>query len=98
MCRLDGFPIEETTTLNISKTEQRVLHVLAQGGRIRHYRDGGRVAEVDCLDRDGRRLVDCDLATFERLRRRGLIASHGGAPYEISPFGRRTVRAQLDNR
>lgn len=84
--------------MNISKTEQRVLHVLAQGGRIRHVREGGRVTAVDCIDRDGRRLVDCDLAAFERLRRRGLIASHHGAAYRISPFGRLCVRAQADNR
>ncbi len=84
--------------MNVSRTEQRVLHVLAQGGRIRHFRSGGRVTAVDCIDRDGHRLVDCDLATFERLRRRGLIASRGGAPYEISPFGRHAVRAQADNR
>ena len=84
--------------MNISRTEQRVLHVLAQGGRIRHRRDGGRIVAVDCFDRDGNRLVDCDLATFARLRRRGLIASTGGAPYVASEAGRRAVRAQLDNR
>jgi len=84
--------------LNISRKEQRVLHVLAQGGRIRHYRTDRRIVAVDCIDRDGNRLVDCDLATFDRLRRRGLIASTGGAPYVVSDAGRRAVRAQLDNR
>ena len=88
----------ERTPVNISRTEQRVLHVLAQGGRIRHHRDGGRIVAVDCIDRDGNRLVDCDLATFARLRRRGLIASRGGAPYVVSEAGRRAVRSQLDNR
>jgi uncharacterized protein YjhX (UPF0386 family) len=84
--------------VNISRKEQRVLHVLAQGGRIRHHRDGGRIVAVDCIDCDGNRLVDCDLATFERLRRRRLIASHAGAPYVVSETGRRAVRSQLDNR
>ena len=75
-----------------------MLHVLAQGGRIRHYRKDRRIVAVDCIDRDGNRLVDCDLATFDRLRRRGLIASTGGAPYVVSDAGRRAVRAQPDNR
>ncbi|MDK9695047.1 MAG: YjhX family toxin [Siculibacillus sp.] len=84
--------------MNISREEQRVLHVLAQGGCIRHHRDGRRIVAVDCLDRDGNRFVDCDLPTFERLRRRRLIASKGGAPYVVSEFGRRAVRSQPDNR
>ena len=84
--------------MNISRKEQRVLHVLAQGGRIRHYRKDRRIVAVDCIDRDGNRLVDCDLATFERLRRRRLIASQGGASYVVSEFGRRAVRSQPDNR
>jgi len=84
--------------LNISKIEQRVLHVLARGGRIRHLRDGARVVAVDCIDRDGNRLADCDLATFRRLRRRGFVRSRGGGPYELTELGRRSVRPQLDNR
>lgn len=84
--------------MNISRKEQRVLHVLAKGGRIRHHRKDRRIVAVDCIDRDGNRLVDCDLATFDRLRRRGLIASYGGAPYVASEAGRRAVRAQPDNR
>jgi uncharacterized protein len=85
--------------LNISKTEQRVLHALAQGGRIQHHRDErGRLARVDCLTRDGYVLLDCDLVLFARLRRWGLIASQGGAPYRITREGLAVVRAQLDNR
>ena len=84
--------------MNISRIEQRVLHVLALGGRIRHLRDGRRIVAVDCIDRDGRRLADCDLATFERLRRRRLIRSSGGAPYVLSDLGRRSVRAEFDQR
>lgn len=84
--------------MNISKTEQRVLHVLALGGRIRHHRDGRHIVAVDCIDRDGNRLVDCDLTTFERLRRRRFVASRGGAPYVLTELGRRSVRAEFDQR
>ncbi|HEY0626731.1 MAG TPA: YjhX family toxin [Allosphingosinicella sp.] len=39
--------------MNISKYEQRVLHALAQGGRIVHRRDPetGKIVEVDCFNR-----------------------------------------------
>ncbi len=84
--------------MNISRTEQRVLHVLARGGCIRHVRDGAHVVAVDCIDREGRRLADCDLATFARLRRRRLIRSLGGAPYVLTELGRRSVRAEFDQR
>ena len=85
--------------MNISKSEQRVLHVLAQGGMIRHRRDeDGRLIEAHCFTRDGHRLENGGLALFQRLRRRGFIASRGGAPYRITQAGLRAVRAQLDNR
>ena len=85
--------------MNISKSEQRVLHVLAQGGAIRHRRDEtGRIVEAMCFTRDGHVLESDGLALFSRLRRRGFIASRGGAPYRITPAGLRAVRAQLDNR
>ena len=86
--------------MNISKYEQRVLHALAQGGRIVHRRDpeSGKIVEVDCFTRDGWRLGDCKLGVFARLRRRQLIGSHGGGPYRISRRGLAAVRSQLDNR
>ncbi len=88
-----------TFPMNISKYEQRVLHALAQGGRIVHRRDnGGRITQVDCFTREGYVLTDCTLALFQRLRRRGLIASKAGGPYRATRLGLASVRAQLDNR
>lgn len=85
--------------MNISKAEQRVLHVLAQGGMIRHRRnDDGHIVEALCFTRDGFVLAGTGLPLFQRLRRRGFIGSRGGAPYRITPAGLRAVRAQLDNR
>jgi uncharacterized protein YjhX (UPF0386 family) len=85
--------------MNISKAEQRVLHVLAQGGMIRHRRaETGHIIEALCFTRDGHILANTGLTLFNRLRRRGFIASRGGAPYRITQLGLRAVRAQLDNR
>lgn len=84
--------------MNISKAEQRVLHVMAQGGVIRHHRDGKRIVAIDCMTSDGARLSGVTLTLFQRLRRRGFVASHGGRPYCITRAGLLAVRAQLDNR
>jgi len=84
--------------MNISKREQRALHVLAQGGHIRHERgDNRKVVRIACHTREGMVLGDCDLSLFNRLRARGFIASQGGAPYRISRAGLAAVRGQLDN-
>lgn len=85
--------------MNISKHEQRTLHALAQGGRIHHFKnDRGDIVAIDCINRDGWRLVDCSLAVFAKLRRRGLIRSENGRPYRITREGLAAVRAQADNR
>ncbi|HWK68148.1 MAG TPA: YjhX family toxin [Rhizobiaceae bacterium] len=85
--------------MNISRGEQRVLHVLAQGGYIRHHRgDNGRIHHVDCFTRDGYRLADCTLEVFAKLRRKRLIESRSASPYRISQRGRQAVRSQADNR
>ena len=83
--------------MNISRTEQRVLHVLALGGCIEHSRNGAKINEILCITRDGLILSDCTLQVFQSLRRKRLIASEGGGPYRISRLGRLSVRAQVDN-
>lgn len=85
--------------MNLSRSEQRVLHVLAQGGLIRHRHDErGRIADVLCFTRDGHVLSDCTLGVFQKLRRKRLIESRASSPYRISQLGRRSVRSQPDNR
>lgn len=85
--------------MNISKHEQRVLHVLAQGGAIHFERSsGGKIREVTCFTRDGHVLDDCTLEVFTRLKIRRFIRSLRGRPYRITHHGIRSVRAQLDNR
>jgi uncharacterized protein YjhX (UPF0386 family) len=84
--------------MNISRSEQRVLHVLALGGRIDTAgRQGPKITDILCITRDGHILTDCPLPAFQRLRRKRLIASEGGGPYRITRLGQLSVRAQLDN-
>ena len=84
--------------MNISRNEQRTLHVLALGGRILHQRGAGnKIIAVTCVTREGSILTDCTLAVFNRLRRKRLIESRSGYPYRLSQLGRLTVRPQLDN-
>jgi len=84
--------------VNISKTQQRTLHALAQGGRIDLVRENDRIVGVECLSREGWLLTDCTLAVFKSLKKRRLIASSGGGPYRITRDGLANLRAQLNNR
>jgi len=85
--------------MNISKLEQRVLHVLAQGGAIHFERLGnGKIGSVRCVTRDGHVHSDCTLAVFTRLKKRRFIRSTGGNPYRATRLALVHVAAQLDNR
>ena len=85
--------------MNISKHEQRVLHLLAQGGAIHFDRaPNGKVQTVTCYSREGHALDGFTMAVFDRLRKRRFIRSVSGKPYRITRQGIVAVRAQLDNR
>ena len=85
--------------MNISKKEQRVLHVLAQGGLIRYERaSNGKLTRVECFTHDGMILSDCTLDLVSKLLRKRLIRSTRSLPYRISGAGRKAVLSQLNNR
>ena len=84
--------------MNISKTQQRVLHALAQGGRIDLVREDDKIVGVECWSREGWLLTDANLGLFKSLKRKKLIASTGGGPYRITRQGLANLRAQLNHR
>jgi uncharacterized protein len=86
-------------SMDISRAEQRILHLLAQGGRIEIERDDKKKIEaVNCLTRDGWLYPGFDLELFRKLKRLKAIRSQTGQPYRITERGLRLVRSQLDNR
>jgi len=85
--------------MDITRAEQRILHLLAQGGWIEIERDDkGRIAQAHCHTRDNWRFAAFDLDLFKRLRRRKAVSSKEGGPYRITRRGLELVRARLDNR
>ena len=85
--------------MDISRAEQRILHLLAQGGRIDIEKDEDtrKIVTVACITRDGWRASGLDIDLFRKLKRRRCIASSGGKPYRITQRGLVLVRSQLDN-
>ncbi|MCD2171783.1 YjhX family toxin [Rhizobium sp. C4] len=85
--------------MDISSAEQRILHLLAQGGNIELIRNDDRKIETLRLNtREGWIFSQIDIVTFRKLKRKRAIASSGGKPYRITMRGLELVRAQLDNR
>lgn len=85
--------------MDISRAEQRILHLMAQGGRIDvEKNDHGRILDLNCVTRDGWHYPGLDLALFRKLKRKRAIRSRNGAPYRITRRGLELVRSQPDNR
>ena len=85
--------------MDISREEQRILHLMAQGGRIEILRlDGKTIGDVRCFTRDGWLYPGFGLDMFRKLKRKKAISSSGGKPYRITQRGLVLVRAQLNNR
>lgn len=85
--------------MDISRAEQRILHLLAQGGRIEITRDDNRkIEKLQLFTREGWIFSGLDLITFRRLKQKKAIRSQGGKPYRITERGLVLVRAELNNR
>ena len=85
--------------MDITRSEQRILHLLAQGGWIEHTRiHKAKIAGVKCFSRDGWLYPGLDMEVFRKLKRLKAISSARGQPYRITTRGLALVRSQLDNR
>ena len=85
--------------MDISRSEQRILHLLAQGGRIEVRKDERkRIITAECLTRDGWRFQGIDLDLFRKLKRKKAVASSNSGPYRVTRRGLELVRSELDNR
>lgn len=83
--------------MDITRAEQRILHLLAQGGWIEHTHIKSKIIEVKCFSRDGWLYPGLDLELFRKLKRLKAISSSKGQPYRITSRGLVMVRSQLDN-
>jgi uncharacterized protein len=96
---LRSFPsIPDISIMDITRAEQRILHLLAQGGWIEHIHSKAKIAKVTCFSRDGWLYPGLDLDLFRKLKQLKAISSSRGRPYRITERGLLLVRAQLDNR
>jgi uncharacterized protein len=100
-CLFAGFvPAQgDRLSMDISRDEQRVLHALAQGGRIALLRnEAGKVTGLEFFNRDGWLMSNCSLMLFKKLKAKKAIKSSGGQPYRITKRGLELVRSEYDNR
>ena len=92
-------PGNQTFLMDISRDEQRVLHALAQGGRIAVIKDQrGKIADFEFFNRDGWLMSGLTPLLFRKLRAKKAIKSQGGGPYRITRRGLELVRSEYDNR
>jgi uncharacterized protein len=85
--------------MDISRDEQRVLHALAQGGRIALLKnDAGKVTGLEFFNREGWLMSNCSLVLFKKLKAKKAIKSSRGQPYRITRRGLELVRSEYDNR
>ncbi|MBU1335165.1 MAG: YjhX family toxin [Devosia sp.] len=85
--------------MDISRDEQRVLHALAQGGRIALLKnDAGKVTGLEFFNREGWLMSNCTLLLFKKLKAKKAIRSQNGQPYRITKRGLELVRSEYDNR
>ena len=85
--------------MDISRDEQRVLHALAQGGRIALLKtEAGKVTGLEFFNREGWLMSNCSLMLFRKLKAKKAIKSSGGQPYRITKRGLELVRSEYDNR
>ena len=85
--------------MDISRDEQRVLHALAQGGRIALLKnDAGKITGLEFFNREGWLLTNCSLILFRKLKAKKAIKSQGGRPYRITRRGLELVRSEVNNR
>lgn len=85
--------------MDISRDEQRVLHALAQGGRIAAIKDEhGKIVHFEFFSRDGWLVSGLTLRIFSKLKAKKAIKSQRGGPYRITKRGLELVRSQVDNR
>ena len=85
--------------MDISRAEQRILHLLDQGGRIELVRnDNRKVEKLQLFTREGWMFSGLDFVTFRKLKQKKAIRSTGGMPYRITERGLVLVRAEQNNR
>jgi uncharacterized protein len=85
--------------MDISRSEQRVLHALAQGGRIAAIKnEAGKIVDFEFFNRDGWMMSGLTPGLFRKLKAKQAIKSQGGGPYRITRRGLELVRSEPDNR
>lgn len=85
--------------MDISRDEQRVLHALAQGGRIAAIKNGrGKIIDFEFFNRDGWLMNGLTPLILNKLKARKAIKSQAGQPYRITRRGLKLVRSQVDHR